>query len=193
MKVDISLKNFRRTSSALLGSEASPKIFHQPHPAVADSLIDSKRRMPRPEAGMASLVQCKSEVPRTYRSGNLGGAARPLEDHLPGRLALGGRLEGLVDKRRRLTLRNLPRQSWNKFRVLAFPLALLIEKLGAQFLTKNLFAIRDALRSRRRKTSGTSRKRTTSFRKCREMADTVTGRTDVGCTKLLIFKSFTSL
>jgi hypothetical protein len=43
MKVDISLKNFPQ------------RIFHQPHPAVADSLIDSKRRMPRPEAGMASL------------------------------------------------------------------------------------------------------------------------------------------
>src|ERR1700723_4401015 len=31
------------------------RIVHQPHPAVADSLIDGKRRMPRPEAGMASL------------------------------------------------------------------------------------------------------------------------------------------
>jgi hypothetical protein len=56
---------------------------------------------------------------------------------LPGRLALEGRLEGLVDKRRRLTLRNLPRQSWNKFRVPASPLALLIEKFGDQFLMKN--------------------------------------------------------
>ena len=106
---------------------------------------------------------------------------------------LEGRLEGLVDKRRRLTLRNPPRQSWNKFRVPAFPLALLIEKFGDQFLTKKLFAIRDALRSRRRKTSGTPRKRTTGFRKCKEMADTVTGRTDVGCTKLLISKSLTSV
>jgi hypothetical protein len=34
-------------------------------------------------------------------------------------------------------LRNLPRQSWNKFRVPAFPLALLIEKFGDQFLTRN--------------------------------------------------------
>jgi hypothetical protein len=31
------------------------RIVHQPHPAVADSLIDGKRRMPRPEARMASL------------------------------------------------------------------------------------------------------------------------------------------
>jgi hypothetical protein len=50
--------------------------------------------------------------------------------------ALEGRLEVFVDKRRRLTLRNLPRQSWNKFRVPEFPLALLIEKFGDQFLTK---------------------------------------------------------
>src|SRR5260370_19190403 len=146
-----------------------------------------------PGGGDGLFVQCKSEVLRTYRSRNLGGAARPLEDHLPGRLALEGRLEGLVDKRRRLTLRNLASRSWNKFRVQAFPLALLIEKFRHSVLDEKLFAIRDALRSRRRKTSGTSRKRTTSFRKCREMADTVTGRTDVGCTKLLIVKSLTSL
>src|SRR5258705_1398169 len=91
-----------------------------------------------PGGGDGLFVQCKSEVLRTYRSRNLGGAARPLEDHLLGRLALEGRLEGLVDKRRRLTLRNLPRQSWNKFRVPAFPLALLIEKFGDQFLTKTV-------------------------------------------------------
>ena len=47
------------------------------------------------------------------------------------------RLAGLVDKRRRLSLRNLPRQSWNKFRVPAFPLAFFIEESGDQFLTKN--------------------------------------------------------
>ena len=47
------------------------------------------------------------------------------------------RLAGLVDKRRRLTLRNLPHQSWNKFRVPAFPLAFLIEEFGDQFSTKN--------------------------------------------------------
>src|SRR5258705_7836369 len=105
-----------------------------------------------PGGGDGLFVQCKSVVLRTYRSRNLGGAARPLEDHLPGRLALEGCLEGLVDKRRRLTLRNLPRQSWNKFGVPAFPLALLIEKFGDQFLTKNC-SPRDALRSRRRKTS----------------------------------------
>ena len=34
-------------------------------------------------------------------------------------------------------LRNLPRQSWNKFRVPAFPLAFLIEEFGDQFLTKD--------------------------------------------------------
>ena len=43
-------------------------------------------------AGMASLFNVSLGPPRTYRSGNLGGAARPLEDHLPGRLALEGRL-----------------------------------------------------------------------------------------------------
>src|ERR1700758_821619 len=90
-----------------------------------------------PAGGDGLFVQCKSGVPRTYRSGNLGGAARPLEDHLPGRLALEGRLEGLVDKRQRLTLRSPPRQSSNKFRVPAFPLALLVEKCGDRFLTKN--------------------------------------------------------
>src|SRR6202167_4258399 len=56
MKVDISLKNFRRTSSALLGSEASRNALSMSRIQRSQhSLIDGKRRMPRPEAGMASL------------------------------------------------------------------------------------------------------------------------------------------
>src|SRR5882762_4193429 len=130
--------------------------------------------------GDGLFVQCKSEVLRTYRSRNLGGAARPLEDHSPGTWAPEDCLARLVDKRRRLTLRNLPRQSWNKFPVPAFPLALLIEKCGDQFLTKNCLPYVTHFDLGGGRQSGTSRKRTTSFRKCREMADTVTGRTDVG-------------
>ena len=40
---------------------------------------------------------------------------------------------------------------------------------------EKLFAIRDAPDLGEGRQSGTSRKRTTSFRKCREMGDTVTG------------------
>src|ERR1700682_5255470 len=38
-------------------------IVHQPHPPVADGLIDGKRRMPRPEAGMAPLFDVSLGAP----------------------------------------------------------------------------------------------------------------------------------
>ena len=66
--------------------------------------------MPRPEVGMASLFNVSL------------GSPEPTDQEIS---------EALLGPW------NPPRQSWNKFRVPAFPLALLIEKFGAQFLTKN--------------------------------------------------------
>jgi len=52
MKVEHLIEEFPKDFFGVAWQRSFPqRIFHQLHPAVADSLIDSKRRMPRPQAG----------------------------------------------------------------------------------------------------------------------------------------------
>src|ERR1700731_1107395 len=55
------------------------------------------------------FVRCKSAALRTCRSGNLGGAARHLEDPSPDTSAPEGHPAELVDRRRGSSVCNLPR------------------------------------------------------------------------------------
>jgi hypothetical protein len=51
-----SIEEFSKDFFGLSGQRSFPKgIIHQTHPSVADGLIYGERRMPRTEAGMASL------------------------------------------------------------------------------------------------------------------------------------------
>src|SRR5580692_3692938 len=82
-----------------------------------------------PEGEDGLFVRCKSGALQSDRSENPGGAARPLQDHSPDTSAPKCHPAEFVDRRQRPSVRNLPRQSWNKLQAPASLLALLIENV----------------------------------------------------------------
>ena len=57
------IKVWTNAAKAELLVKPPESIVHQPHPPVAGSLIDGKRRMPGAEAGMASLFDISLRPP----------------------------------------------------------------------------------------------------------------------------------
>jgi hypothetical protein len=58
------IEEFPKNLLGLFGQRSFPKsTIHQTHPSVAGTLIDRKRRMPRAEAGMASLFDVRLRPP----------------------------------------------------------------------------------------------------------------------------------
>src|SRR5271163_3757485 len=72
------------------------RIVHEPHPAVAHSLIDGKGRMPRTEAGMASLFNVSL------------GSPQPADEEIPEALLGTGEILRRVHGGQEVVLRDLP-------------------------------------------------------------------------------------
>jgi|HubBroStandDraft_5_1064220.scaffolds.fasta_scaffold52954_3 hypothetical protein len=110
------IKVWTNAAKAELLVKPPQSIVHQPHPPVAGNLIDRKWRMPRAEAGMASLfdVSLRPSEPTDQEISKVMFSTR---DPASGPWVPKGHLAGPADKRRRPSARNLPRQSRNKRRV----------------------------------------------------------------------------
>ena len=105
MNVDMWSKNARRICSCVGRQSGFPQcVVHQLHPAVAGSLMDRERQMPRAQAGMASLFDI------AFR------AAKPVNQKIAQPLFGAGQIVGRVHRAEHIVAGDLPVESGNETR-----------------------------------------------------------------------------
>jgi len=92
------LLGFRRQSGFAQG------VVHQLHPTVAGSLMDRERKMPRPQAGMASLFEIG------FR------AAKPVNQKIAQPLLSTGQILGWIHRAQHIIAGHLPVKSRDETR-----------------------------------------------------------------------------